>query len=86
VIPVRTRVELDGRISIGEVLKMAKMQPGDWVDITPASNKITIKIARRIKPKGVVRAAAGLLKDRNDLADEMLRAREDEDDRPGTTI
>ncbi len=84
-IPVRARVELDGRISIGEVLKMAKMQPGDWVDITPASNKITIKIARRIKPKGVVRAAAGVLKDRIDLVNEMLWARE-EDDRPGTTM
>ncbi len=85
-VPVRRRVELDGRIAIGEVLKMAKMQPGDWVEITPTCNKITIKIARRVKPKGVVRAAAGILKDDDDLADEMLRIREDEDERPGTSI
>lgn len=55
------KVVMDGRISINEVLKMAKIQPGGWVEITPAENKITIKIAKRIKSKGAVRAAAGIL-------------------------
>lgn len=85
-LPVKKRIEPDGRIAIGEVLKMAKIQPGDWVEITPANNKITIKITKRIKPKGTIRAAAGILKDRNNLVEEMLRVREDEDDRPGTSI
>jgi len=65
---------------------VAKIQPGDWVEITPANNKITIKITKRTKPKGAVRAAAGILKDCNDLVEEMLRIRKDEDDRPGTSI
>jgi len=85
-LPVKKRIEPDGRIAIGEVLKMAKIQPGDWVEITPANNKITIKMTRRIKPKGAIRAAAGILKGRNNLVEEMLRVREDEDDRPGTSI
>jgi len=57
-----------------------------WVEITPGTNKITIKVAKKIKPKGVVRAAAGILKDRPELVEEMLRIREEEDDRPGTTL
>lgn len=64
---------------------MAKIKPGDWVEITPAKNKITIKIAKRKKPKGAVRAAAGILNN-NALVEEMLRIREDEDDRTGTSI
>lgn len=84
--PVKKRVELDGRIAIGEVLKTAKIRPGDWVVITPSDNKITIKMTRRLKPKGAVRAAAGILKDCNTLVEEMLRIREDEDDRPGTSV
>lgn len=85
-LPVRKRIEPDGRIAIGEVLKMAKIQPGDWVEITPARNKITIRMTKQIKPKGAIRAAAGILKNRNNLVEEMLRVREDEDDRPGTSI
>lgn len=85
-LPVKKRVELDGRVAIGEVLTMAKIKPGDWVVITPAENKITIKMTKRQKPKGAVRAAAGILKDCNILVEEMLRIREDEDDRPGTSI
>ena len=85
-LPVKKRIEPDGRIAIGEVLKMAKIQPGDWVEITPAKNKITIKMTKRVKPKGAIRAAAGILKDRNNLVEDMLRVREDEDDRPGTSI
>ncbi len=85
-LPVKKRIEPDGRIAIGEVLKMAKIQPGDWVEITSAKNKITIKMTKRIKPKGAIRAAAGILKNRNSLVAEMLRVREDEDDRPGTSI
>ncbi|MCL6639473.1 MAG: hypothetical protein K6T80_07330 [Firmicutes bacterium] len=85
-LPVRKRVEPDGRIAIGEVLKVAEIQPGDWVEITPAKNKVTIKMTKRMKPKGVVRAAAGILKDRDSLVEEMLRVRDDEDDRPGTGI
>jgi hypothetical protein len=40
-------------------------------------SKIIIKGARQVKPKGVVRAASGILQDK-DLVKEMLRAREDE--------
>jgi hypothetical protein len=83
---VKKKIEPDGRIAMGEVLKMARIQPGDWVEITPANNKITIKMTKRIKPKGAVKAAAGILKDCDDLVEEMLRIREDEDDRPGTSI
>jgi hypothetical protein len=71
-LPVKKRIEPDGRIAIGEVLKMAKIQPGDWVEITPAKNKITIKMTKRIKPKGAIRSAAGILKNRNSLVAEML--------------
>ena len=85
-LPVKKRVDQHGRIAIGEVLKMTKIRPGDWVEITPSTNKITIKVAKKIKPKGVVRAAAGILKDRPELVEEMLRIREEEDDRPGTTL
>ncbi|MDH7579096.1 MAG: hypothetical protein QHH75_15080 [Bacillota bacterium] len=87
-LPVKKRVGMDGRIAIGEVLKMTKIQPGDWVEITPANNKITIKMTKRVKPKGVVKAAAGILKNCDDLVEEMLRIREDENDndRPGTSI
>ncbi len=85
-LPVKKRIEADGRIAIGEVLKVARIEPGDWVEITPANNKITIKMTKRIKPKGAIKAAAGILKDSNDLVEEMLRIREDEDDRPGTSI
>lgn len=85
-LPVKKKVEPDGRIAIGEVLRMAKIKPGDWVEITPTNNKVTIKMTKRRKPKGAVRAAAGILKDRDSLVEEMLRVREDEDDRPGTSI
>ena len=40
------RQGLDGKIAIGEVLKMAKIQPGDWVEIKPVNNKITIKTVK----------------------------------------
>ncbi|MFZ5688752.1 MAG: hypothetical protein ACOY9Y_11365 [Bacillota bacterium] len=85
-LPVKKRVDQHGRIAIGEVLKMSKIQPGDWVEITTSTNKITIKVTKKIKPKGVVRAAAGILKDRPELVEEMLRIREEEDERPGTTL
>ncbi len=75
--PLIKRIGKDGRLAIRDVLKMAKIQPGDWVEITPASNKITIKTAKRVKPKGVVQAAAGILKDNDALIDEMLRVREE---------
>ena len=39
-----------------------------------------------MKPKGAVRAAAGILKEHDKLVDEMLRIREEEDDRPRTSI
>lgn len=85
-LPVKKRVEMDGRIAMGEVLTMAKIQPGDWVMITPAKNKIIIKMTKRAKSKGAVRAAAGILKDYDELVEEMLRIREGEDDRPGISI
>jgi antitoxin component of MazEF toxin-antitoxin module len=83
---IKRKMGLDGKIAIGEVLKMAKIQPGDWVEIKPVNNKITIKTVKKTKPKGAVKAAAGILSDRNDLIDEMLRIREDEHDRSGTSI
>jgi hypothetical protein len=85
-LPVKKRVEPDGRIAMGEVLPMAKIQPGDWVTITPAKDKIIIKITKRAKSKGTVKAAAGILKDYDELVEEMLRVREGEDDRPGSSI
>ena len=85
-LPIKKRIDQHGRIAIGDVLEMSKIQPGDWVEVTPGPNKITIKVAKNLKPKGVVRAAAGILKDRPKLVEEMLRIREEEDDRPGTTL
>jgi len=85
-LPVKKRVELDGSIAMGDTLAIAKIQPGDWVVITPAKNKITIKVNKRIKSKGTIRAAAGVLKDCNDLVEKMLQIREDEDDRLGASI
>jgi hypothetical protein len=40
---------LVGKITIGKVLKMAEIQPGDWVEITPVNNKITIKMTKEQK-------------------------------------
>jgi len=82
---VKKRVKLDGSIAIKEVLTMAKIQPGDWVEIIPAENKIIIRTTNRVKTKGAVRAAAGILKDHDGLVNEMLRIR-DENDRPGPSI
>lgn len=39
-LPVKKRVKFDGTIAMREVLTMAKIQPGDWVEIIPAENKI----------------------------------------------
>ncbi|KKM11954.1 hypothetical protein SY88_06065 [Clostridiales bacterium PH28_bin88] len=83
---IKKRVERDGRIMIGEVLKVAKIKPGDLVEIVPTTNKITIKAIEPKKPKGVVRAVAGEWKNRPELVEELLRIREDEDDRPGTSL
>ena len=85
-LPVKKRVGQDGRIAIGDVLRKAQIKPGDLVRITAANNKITIKTIKQVKPKGAVDAAAGILKDRVELVEEMLRIREDEDDRLGATI
>lgn len=82
---VKRRIERDGSIVIGEVLKMARIQPGDLVEIIPATNKITIKPLTPPRMKGVVRAVAGKWKNRRDLVEDLLGIREDEDDRPGTT-
>lgn len=62
-----------------DLATIAAMQPNDQGGI--ASDPKT-----QTKPKGVVRAVAGIWKDRPDLVEEMLRMREDEDDRLGTTI
>ncbi|WP_338835703.1 hypothetical protein [Neomoorella thermoacetica] len=35
---------------------MAKIKTGDWVEITPGTNKITIKLTKRSKSKGAVLA------------------------------
>lgn len=68
------------------MLKIAKMQPGDLVEIKPVNNKITIKTVKKSKPKGAVKAAAGILRGHDVLINEMLRIREDEHDRSGTNI
>ncbi len=85
-LPVKKRVESDGSIALGDALALAKIQPGDWVVITPAKNKIIIKTNKRIKSKGTIRDAAGVLKDCDDLVEKMLQIRENEDDRLGTSI
>lgn len=82
---IRKKIGNDGSIVIEEALKIAKIRPGDWVKITPTDNKIIIKLTTHIKQKGVVRAAAGILKDSN-LVEDMLRTREVEDDRQGSII
>lgn len=86
VLPVRKRVEPDGSILIGEALKMTRIHPGDLVEIIPRTNKITIKPVAPRKTRGVVASVAGKWKNRRDLVEDLLRIREDEDDRPGTSL
>lgn len=83
---VKRKVDQHGRIAIGELLRMSKINPGDWVEITFVSDKITIKPAEKKKPQGVVKAVAGSLRDFPVLVEEMLRIREEEDDRPDTIL
>jgi exosome complex RNA-binding protein Csl4 len=83
--PIRKKIGNDGSIVIEEALKIAKIEPGDWVRITPTDNKVIIKLTTKKKQKGVVKAAAGILKD-SDLVEKMLRTREVEDDRQGSII
>lgn len=71
---------------IREALKVAKIQPGDLVEIIPRANKITIKPVTPQKTKGVVASVAGRWKNRRDLVEDLMRIREDEDDRPGTSL
>ncbi|KYH32836.1 hypothetical protein [Neomoorella mulderi] len=54
--------------------------------IIPATNKIIIRVVNKRQQEGVVRAVAGKWKDRRDLVDDLLKIREDEDDRPGTSL
>jgi len=49
--------------------------------IIPATNKIIIRVVNKRQQEGVVRAVAGKWKDRRDLVDDLLKIREDEDDR-----
>ncbi|APC07794.1 hypothetical protein MTJW_06240 [Moorella thermoacetica] len=37
-------------------MKVAKIKPGDWVEIIPCTNKITIKLTKHSKSKGAVLA------------------------------
>ncbi|WP_161952790.1 hypothetical protein [Moorella stamsii] len=66
----------DGSIAIDEALKMAKIRPGDLVEIIPATNKIIIRVVNKRQQEGVVRAVAGKWKDRRDLVDDLLKIRE----------
>ncbi|MHB1127906.1 MAG: hypothetical protein ACYC2T_13305 [Bacillota bacterium] len=75
----KKKVEEDGTISMGEVLKLAKILPGDLVEIIASTNKITIKAATPQKVKGIVRSVAGIWKERPDLVEELLNIREDEE-------
>jgi len=86
VLAVKKRIEKDGRIELGDLLKSTKIKPGDWVEIIPSKNKIIIQISKRAKPKGAIRAAAGILKNQPELVEEMLLTREAEDDRTGTSL
>jgi len=79
---VKKKIEKDGRIEIGDILKDAKIKPGDWVEVSPYKNKIIIEISKHKQSKGVVNKAAGILKEEPELIEEMLKTREEEDDRP----
>ncbi|NPV71186.1 MAG: hypothetical protein HPY55_11185 [Firmicutes bacterium] len=85
-VPVRKRVEPDGRIAIGEVLKASRIQPGDLVEIIPAVDRIIIRTVTLPRAEGIVRSVAGKWMNRRDLVEDLLRIREDEDDRPGTSL
>lgn len=50
-LPVRKRIEPDGRVSIGEMLKAANLRPGDLVEIVGDRNKIVIKPLAQKRPK-----------------------------------
>jgi len=86
VTPVRKRIEPDGRIAIGEALKASRICPGDLVEIIPGADRIIIKTVTPPKTAGVVKSVAGKWKNRPELVDDLLRIREDEDDRPGTSL
>ncbi len=79
---VKKKIEKDGRIEINDMLKDAKIKPGDWVEVSPYKNKIIIEISKEKQAKGVVKKAAGILKEEPALIEEMLKAREEENDRP----
>lgn len=84
--PVRKRIEPDGRIAIGEGPKASSIRPGDLVEIIPAAGRIIIRTVTPPRVRGVVRSVAGKWKDRSDLVEDLLRIRENEDDRPGTSL
>ncbi|HHY38562.1 MAG TPA: AbrB/MazE/SpoVT family DNA-binding domain-containing protein [Clostridia bacterium] len=50
-LPVRKRIEPDGKVSIGEMLKAANLRPGDPVEIAGGRNKIVIKPLVQKRPK-----------------------------------
>ncbi len=83
---IRRRVESDGRIAIGEVLEASRIRPGDLVEIIPGTDRITIRTVSPRGTGGIVRSVAGKWKERPDLAEDLLKERENEDDRPGTNI
>lgn len=85
-LPVRKRIEPDGRVSIGEMLKAANLRPDDLVEIVGDRNKIVIKPLAQKKAEGLVGSVAGKWRNRLDLIEDLLAVREDEDDRPGTTF
>ncbi|MGE5483451.1 MAG: hypothetical protein ACM3X4_00350 [Ignavibacteriales bacterium] len=80
------RIEPDGRIAIGEALKASRIRPGDLVEIIPAADRTIIRTVTPPKVRGVVRSVAGRWKDRSDLVEDLLKIREDDDDRPGTSL
>ena len=56
-------------------------------DVVPArANKITVEPVTPQKTKGVVASVAGRWQNRRDLVEDLMRIREDEDDRPGTSL
>lgn len=85
-IPIKKKVSEDGSVLIEDALKMAKIEPGDWVKIISTDNKVIIKLTTPKKPKGVIRSVAGILKNEHELVDEMLKIRETEDDRYGNNL
>ncbi len=50
---IKNKIEKDGRIEIGDLLKDTKIKPGDRVEVSPYKNKIIMEISNEKQSKGV---------------------------------